>query len=136
MNRRIRKFESMLFGKPLLDLLVAAEPLRLGEALFELFDHLRRNRLLTRVRTWFSDLAEPPKASFFVELKPAGNRVAMDAETASRRASAFDLSGLQKKEHVVAALDLGVLLLADKFLQLFGRFGDLGKVVHGRQALF
>ena len=103
MNRRIGKFYSMLFGKPPLDLFVAAEPLRLGETLFELFHHLRRNRLLTRIRTWFSDLTEPFEASFFAELKPIGNRVAMDLQIPGRPASALSLSSLHQQQHFISS---------------------------------
>ncbi|CBH22757.1 hypothetical protein SRM_p61001 (plasmid) [Salinibacter ruber M8] len=78
-NCRVRKLKFMLFGQPALDLLVTAKSFRLGETVFELAHHAGGNGLLTRIRAWFSNLAEPFEASVFVKLKPAGNRVAMDA---------------------------------------------------------
>lgn len=98
MNRRIRTFYSILFGKPPLDPLVASKSLWLGEALSELLHYLWRNGLLTRIRTGFSDLAKPFEASFFfTEPRPIGNRVAVNTKVANRRAPAFGLLGLQKE---------------------------------------
>ncbi len=104
----------MLFGQPPLDLFVAPKPFRLGETLFELVHHAGRNGLLAGIRTRLSNLLDSFETSVFVEFEPASNRVAMDAEMPSRRASAFCLSGLQKKQHVIAALDLSILLFANK----------------------
>lgn len=56
----------------------------------------------------------------------------MDAEVPRGGASAFGLSGFEQKQHVQAALDLGVAFLADESFERFDRFGDLGEVVHSR----
>jgi len=104
----------MLFGKPPLDLPVTAEPLGLREAIFELFHDLRWDGLLTGIRTRLSNLLDPFETSVFVEFEPTGNCVAMDPEMAGRSASALCLAGLQQKQHVIAALDLSVLLFANK----------------------
>ena len=67
----------------------------------------------------------------------------MNAKLAGRSASALGLPGLQEKQHVKSALDLGISLLMDKLLQLMdkllqllGRLGNLGKVVHDGRELF
>jgi hypothetical protein len=123
----------VLLGKPLLNFGVAAEPLRLGEALFELLHYAGGNRLLAGIRPWLSDFSKPIETALFVELKPVGNGVAMYSQVATCSGPAFDLSSLHEKQHVVAALDLGVFLLANQTFELLGRLGDLGKVVHGRR---
>ena len=120
MNGRIGKFYSVLLSKPLLNFSVAAEALRLSEPILQGIDHLGRNRLLAGFRTWVShllDLLDPP---FFVEPEPVGNSVAMDAQLAGRSASALGLARFQKKKHLEAALDLGILFLANKPLKRLG----------------
>jgi hypothetical protein len=59
--------------------------------------------------------------------------MAMDIQLASGSASAFGLSALQQKEHLEAALNLSVFLLADKLFKLFDGLGDFGDVVHSRR---
>jgi hypothetical protein len=86
----------------------------LGEALLEILHHLQWNGLLARIGTWLSNLLDSFETSVFVEFEPTGNCVAMDPEMAGRSASALCLPGLQKKQHVIAALDLSVLLCANK----------------------
>ena len=78
MNGRIGKLYSVLLGEPLLNLGVTAKALRLGEPIFQGLDHLRRNRLLAGLWSWVSHLLDLFDPSFFVELKPAGNSVAMN----------------------------------------------------------
>jgi hypothetical protein len=73
------------------------------------------------------------EASLFVELKPVGNGVTMDPQMPTRSGPAFGLSSLHKKQHVVAALDLGIFLLANQAFELFDGLGNLGEVVHGRR---
>ena len=133
MHCRVAKVYVLLFGKPLLDLFVAAEPLRLGEAFFEPLHHIRWNRLLTGIGTGLTDFLELLNASLFVELKPIGNRVAMNAQVAGRSASALGLSSLHEKQHVIAALDLSVSFLANKAFELLGRLGNLREIIHGRK---
>ena len=134
MNCRIGNLDSVLLGEPLLNLGVAAEALRLGEPILQSIDYLRRNRLLAGLRTWGShllDLLDPP---FFVEVEPVGNSVAMDIQLAGRCASALGLARFQKKEHLEARLDLGILFLANKPFKRLDRLGNVGKVVHGRKS--
>ena len=60
----------------------------------------------------------------------------MNAKLAGRSASALGLPGLQEKQRVKSALDLGISLLMNKLLQLLGRLGNLGKVVYDGRELF
>ena len=98
MHRRIAKLQVLLLCKPTLDFLVAAEPLRLGEALLEALHHLRWDRLLTGLWSRILDLLDLLDPAFFVELNPIGDRVATGAQLASRPASAFGLSSLSAEE--------------------------------------
>ena len=95
MDRRVAKLYAVLLGEPLLDVLVAAEAFRLGETVFQRLHHPRWNRLLTGLWPRIFDLLDLLDPSFFVELDPIGDRVAMDAQLASGSASAFCLSSLQ-----------------------------------------
>jgi len=133
MHRRVAELNTASLCKPLLDLFVAAKALWLREALLEALHHLRWDRLLSRIGAGIFDLLDLLDASFFVEGKPIGNGMAMDLQVASGSASAFGLSGLQKTEHLEAALDLSVFLLANEALKLFDRLGNIRKVVHVRQ---
>jgi hypothetical protein len=138
MDRRVAELNAVLLGQPLLDVLVAAKALRLGETVFQSFHYARRNRLLTGLWSRIFDLLDLLDPSFFVELKPIGNRMAnrmaMDIQLASGSASAFGLSSLQQKEHLEAALDLSVFLLTNEAFELPDGFGNLRKVVHDREA--
>ena len=130
MERRIGNLDIVLFFEPLLDAGVASESFRLGESLFELLEDLVGNGLLAGLRAGLSDVLKPIETSFFVELKPIGDRIAMDAQMAGRSAPAFGLSGLQKKQHVETALNLGLSLPANEGFELVDWLGNLGKVVH------
>jgi hypothetical protein len=102
-GRRIRKFKSMLLGKPPLGPFVAPKALRLGEPLFELFHHASGNGLLVRIGTWLSDLVGPFEASVFVEFEPAGNCVAMDP----RDGGPLRFGSLPRRSSAEAACDSG-----------------------------
>lgn len=132
-HRRVAKLHTVLLSEPSLDLFIAGKSLRLGETFLELLHHVGWNRLLARIGAGLSDLLNLLETPFFVEIKPIGNGMAMDPQVASRRASAFRLPGLQQKQHVEAALDLGVPLFANEVFELLGRLGNLGKVVHDRR---
>ena len=134
MDRRVAELNAVLLGQPLLNVLVAAKALRLGETVFQSFHYARRNRLLTGLWSRIFDLLNLLDAPFFVEGKPIGNRMAVDVQLASRPASAFCLSSLQQKEHLEAALDLSVFLLTNEAFELPDGFGNLRKVVHDREA--
>jgi hypothetical protein len=121
MHRRIAKLQVLLLCKPTLDFLVAAEPLRLGEALLEALHHAGGDRLLSRLWSRILDLLDLLDPSFFVELNPIGDRVATGAQLASRPASAFCLSSLQQKKHLETALDLGARALCGQALQAVRR---------------
>jgi hypothetical protein len=110
----------MFFGKPLLDFFVAPEALRVVEPIFQGGHHIGRYRFLTGLQSGIFDLLDLLDASFFVEVEPVGNRMAMDAQLPGCRASTFGLPGLQEKKHLEAALDPGVFLLANKPLKPLG----------------
>ena len=138
MDRRVAELNAVLLGQPLLNVLVAAKALRLGETVFQSFHYAGGDRLLTGLWSRIFDLLDLLDPSFFVELKPIGNRMAnrmaMDIQLASGSASAFGLSSLQQKEHLEAALDLSVFLLTNEAFELPDGFGNLRKVVHDREA--
>jgi hypothetical protein len=117
MHRRIAKFYAAGLGEP-----VFQRPHRAGG-----------DRPLSRLWARIFDLLDLLDPSSFVELNPIGDRVAMDTQLASGSASAFGLSALQQKEHLEAALDLSVFLLADKLFELFDGLGNFGEVVHSRR---
>ena len=123
----------MLLREPSLNVLETTKALRLGKTVFQGLHHIRRNRLLAGVGAGLSNFLKPLKASLFVEFKPVGNGVAMDTQMAGRSALAFGLSSLHKKQHVIAALNLGVSLLANQTFELFDRLRDLREIVHGRR---
>ena len=133
-DRRVAELQALLLGEPPLDFLVAAKPLRLGEAVFQGLHHVGGNRRLAGLRSRIFDFLNFLDASFLVERKPIGNAMAMDAQLASCRAPAFCLPGLQQKQHVKAALDLSVFLLTNEAFEPLDWFGNLRKVVHDREA--
>ena len=118
MDRRVAELNAVLLGQPLLNVLVAAKALRLGKTVFQRLHHPRRNRRLAGLRSRIFDFLNFLDASFLVERKPIGNRMAMDIQLASGSASAFGLSSLQQKEHPEAALYLSIFLFANKPLKL------------------
>ena len=116
--RRVAELNAAGLGQPLLNVLVAAKALRLGETVFQSFHYAGGDRLLSRLWSRIFDLLDLLDPSFFVELDPIGDRVAMDIQLASGSASAFGLSSLQQKEHPEAALYLSIFLFANKPLKL------------------
>jgi hypothetical protein len=133
MHCRVAKLQAVLIGKPLLNFNVATESLRLGEAFFQGLHYVGGDRLLAGIRPRLSDFSKPVETALFIELKPVGNGVAMYSQVAACSGPAFDLSSLHEKQHMVAALDLGISLLANQTFELLGRLRDLREVVHGRR---
>jgi len=75
------------------------------------------------------------KAAFFVEGEPVGDRVTVNAEVAGGCGAAVHFPGLQKEQHVEAALDLGIALFAHPLLKFIDRLGDLREVVHRERGI-
>jgi len=132
-DRRITKLQVLLLSEPPLNFLVATEALRFGEALFKPLHDVGGNRLLAGLRPRILNLLDLLDSALLVKIDPVSDRVAMDAQLASGRASTFGLPSFHPEKHLEAALNLSVFLLSNQVLEPLGRFGDLGEIVHGRR---
>ena len=131
MDRRIRKVKSVGLGEPPLDLLVAAEAFRLRKTAFQRLHCFGGNGLLAGIGTRLLNLEELLDPARFVELKPVGDRVAVNAKTVRRCAPALGLPAFQQEKHLEAALHLSVLLGTNLGIEPVDRLVNLGEVVHG-----
>ena len=117
-------------GDPLLDLAVGGKALRLGKAETKLL------KLVGREGGSFAwgnrEIKEGGNAAGGVEGKPAGERIAADAEKGSKLDTSGRLSGGHEVEHLETFALVGVLFTVKAGLEVVSRFDNDGHcAVHG-----